>query len=103
MAQLKPKLKRLYVVRTYIDIEDMVLATIEIERVLGDLGETPYDPFMEEKDEDATRESSTNKHLLVLNETLIHLLGNMAIGMELMLAFLGIHLVVNYAKLMTTL
>jgi hypothetical protein len=27
---------------------------------------------MEEKDEDVTRESSTDKQLLVLNETLIH-------------------------------
>jgi hypothetical protein len=103
MVQLMPELRRLCVVRTYIDIENMVFTSIEIERVLGDLGEIPYDPFMEEKDEDTTRESSTNKHLLVLNETLIHFFGNMAIGMELMLAFLGIHLVVNYAKLTTTL
>jgi hypothetical protein len=28
------------VVRTYIDIEEMVIAATEIERVLGDLGET---------------------------------------------------------------
>jgi hypothetical protein len=32
--------------------------------VLGDLGETPYDPLKEEKDEDVTRESSTNKYIL---------------------------------------
>jgi hypothetical protein len=29
--------------------------------VLGDLGETPYDPLKEEKDEDATGESSIDK------------------------------------------
>jgi hypothetical protein len=40
--------------------------------VLGDLGETQYDPLKEEKDEDVIRESSTYKQLLVLNETLIH-------------------------------
>jgi hypothetical protein len=39
------------VVGTYTDIEEMVIAAIEIERVLGDLGETPYDPLREEKDE----------------------------------------------------
>jgi len=50
----------------------MVLAIIEIEKVLGDLGETPYDPLREEKDEDAIRKSSINKQLTVLNETLIH-------------------------------
>jgi len=62
------------VVRTYIDIEEMVIATtkIEIERVLGDLRETPYDSLREEKDEDTTKKSSTNKQLLMLNETLIH-------------------------------
>jgi len=60
------------VVRTYRDIKEMVLATIEIEGVLGDLGETPYDPFKEENDEDTTGESSTNKQLIVLNETSIH-------------------------------
>jgi len=40
--------------------------------VLGDLGETQYDPLKEEKDEDVIKESSTYKQLLVLNETLIH-------------------------------
>jgi hypothetical protein len=40
--------------------------------VLGDLGETQYDPLKEEKDEDVIRESSTYKKLLMLNETLIH-------------------------------
>jgi hypothetical protein len=67
-----PKLKRLCVVRTYTKIEEMVIATIEIERVLGDLGETPYDTLREEKDEDVTGESSTDKQLSMLNETLIH-------------------------------
>ncbi len=50
-----------------------MIATIKIERVLGDLGETPYDPLREEKDEDVTGESSTDKQLSMLNETLIHL------------------------------
>jgi hypothetical protein len=50
----------------------MVIAVTKIEKVLRDLGETPHDPLKEEKDEDATKESSTNKQLSVLNETLIH-------------------------------
>jgi len=49
------------VVRTCIDIEEMMIATIEIERVLRDLGETPYEPLKEEKDEDVIRESSIDK------------------------------------------
>jgi hypothetical protein len=59
-------------VRVAIKIKEMVIATIEIERVLGDLGATPYDPHREEKDEDATRKSSIDKQLSMLNETLIH-------------------------------
>jgi hypothetical protein len=59
------------VVRNYTNIEEMVSAATKVEKVLGDLGETPYDPLKEEKDKDATRKSSTNKQLSVLNETLI--------------------------------
>ncbi len=59
-------------VKTYTHIEKMVITTTEIERILGDLGEILYDPVKEEKDEDAIGESSTDKQLSVLNETLIH-------------------------------
>jgi len=72
LAQLKLELRILCVVRTNIDIEEMVIATIEIERVLRDLGQTPCDPLREEKDEDVIKESSTDKKLSMLNETLIH-------------------------------
>jgi hypothetical protein len=72
LSQLRPKLRRLYVVRTYTNIKKMVLATTKIERVLRGLGETPYDPFREEKDEDTTGKSSTNKQLSMLYEILIH-------------------------------
>ncbi len=52
LAQFRPEFRRLCVVKTYIDIKEMVIATTEMERVLGNLGETPYDPLREEKDED---------------------------------------------------
>ncbi len=58
-------------VRTYIDIDEMVIVAIKIEKVLGNLGQTPYDPLKEEKDEDTIGKSFTNKQLLVLNEILI--------------------------------
>ncbi len=50
----------------------MVIAIIDIDNVLRDLGETPYDPLKEEKDEDAIGESFIDKQLSMLNETLIH-------------------------------
>ncbi len=48
-------------VKTYTNIEEMVSVATKIKRVLRDLGETPYDPLKEEKDEDVLGESSINK------------------------------------------
>ncbi len=45
LAQFRPELRRLCVVRTYTNIDEMVIVATKIERVLGDLGETPYDPL----------------------------------------------------------
>jgi hypothetical protein len=74
LARLRLELRRLCVVKTYTDIEEMVIVAIKIQRLLGDLGETPYDPLREEKDEDVIGESSIDKQLSMLNETLIHFL-----------------------------
>jgi hypothetical protein len=46
-------------VRTYINIEKVVVVVAEIERMLGKLGETPYKPMKEEYDETTSRESTT--------------------------------------------
>jgi predicted component of viral defense system (DUF524 family) len=42
MVRLKLEIRKLCVVRTYIDIEEVVVVLAKIERVLGKLGETPY-------------------------------------------------------------
>jgi len=39
------------VVRTFVNIEELVGAAIELERVLGELGETPFEPLKEEQEE----------------------------------------------------
>jgi len=44
-----------------IDIDEMVIVAIKIERVLRNLGQTPYDPLREKKDEDTIGKSFTNK------------------------------------------
>jgi hypothetical protein len=44
---LRLKFKKLCVVKIYIDIEEVVVVATEIERVLGQLGETPYEPMKE--------------------------------------------------------
>ncbi len=37
--------------RTFADIEELVGAASELERVLGELGETPFEPLREEQEE----------------------------------------------------
>jgi hypothetical protein len=38
-------------VRSYSNIEKILVEVKEIERVLGELGETPFEPFKEEQKE----------------------------------------------------
>ncbi len=42
-------------VRTFIDIEKLMGAITELERVLGELGETPYELLKEEQKEGASK------------------------------------------------
>ncbi len=58
-------------VRTFADIEELVGAATEVERVLGELGETPYEPLREEQEEE-TSESNVEKQVSALNNTLIN-------------------------------
>jgi predicted component of viral defense system (DUF524 family) len=43
LAKLRPEIRKLCVVRTFVDIKELVGAATEVERVLGELGETPYE------------------------------------------------------------
>jgi len=40
LAKLKPKIRKLCMVKTYTNIEEVVVAVVEIERILGKLKET---------------------------------------------------------------
>ncbi len=46
-------------------------AAIEVERVLGELGETPFEPLKEEQEE-GTEETIMEKQVTALNETLVN-------------------------------
>ncbi len=72
LARLRPEIRRLYMVRTFTDIEELVGAATEVERVLGELGETPYESLPEEQEKEAP-ESNVEKQVAVLNNTIIHL------------------------------
>jgi hypothetical protein len=54
LARLRPEIRKLCVVRTFTDIEELVGAATEFERVLGELGETPYEPLREEQEEETS-------------------------------------------------
>ncbi len=72
LARLRPEIRKLCMVRAFADIEELVDAAVEVERVLGELGETPLEPFKEEREE-VTEENIMEKQVSTLNETLINL------------------------------
>jgi len=64
LARLRPEIRKLCVVRTFTDIEELVGAATEVERILGELGETPYEPLKEEQKEESSQTSWRNRSLL---------------------------------------
>jgi len=73
LGRLRPEIRKLCVVRTFADIEELVGAATELERVLGELGETPYEPLKEEQEE-GVEETMMEKQVNALNNTLINFL-----------------------------
>jgi hypothetical protein len=73
LARLRPEIRKLCVVRMFADIEKLVSAAIELERVLGELGEIPFEPLKEEQEEGVT-ETMMEKQVIALNNTLINFL-----------------------------
>jgi hypothetical protein len=73
LARLRPEIRKLCVVRTFVDIKEMVGAVVEVERVLGEFGETPFEPLQEEHEEE-TSESNVERQVTALNNTLINFL-----------------------------
>jgi len=47
LARLRLKIRKMCVVKIYVDIEEVVVTTIEIKRVLGELREIPHEPMKE--------------------------------------------------------
>ncbi len=72
LARLRPEIRKLCVVRAFVNIEELVATAIEVEKVLGELGETPLEPLKEERDE-VIEETIMEKQVTTLNETLINL------------------------------
>jgi len=57
-------------------MDELLVVAIEVEKILGEIGKTPYEPLHEEREEElALGNISNNKHLQVLNETLVNYFG----------------------------
>jgi hypothetical protein len=50
VEQRQPKIKKLCVVREYVNMEALLVVILEIEKVFRELGEAPYEPFKEEQE-----------------------------------------------------
>jgi hypothetical protein len=78
LGKLRPEIRKICVVRTYADIEEMVGAATELKRVLGELGETPFEPLKEEQEE-GVAETMMEKQVNAFNDTLINFMkGNVS-------------------------
>jgi hypothetical protein len=55
----------------FTDIEELVGATTKLETMLGELGETPYEPLKKEREVGAL-ETMMEKQVIALNNTLIN-------------------------------
>ncbi len=71
LARLRPEIRKLCVVRAFADIEELVGAMTKVEKVLGELGETPYEPLKEEQKEESSH-TIMEKQVITLNDTFIN-------------------------------
>ncbi len=62
-------------VRTYVDIKEVVVVVVAIEKVLRELGETPYEPMKEEQNEIIVGKPTMDIQWQIFNETLINFFG----------------------------
>jgi hypothetical protein len=59
-------------VRTYANVEAILATAKDVERVLGDLGETPFELFKEEQEEGMHDDTLLEKQVFTLNESFIN-------------------------------
>jgi hypothetical protein len=81
LARLRPEIRKWCIVQTFADIEELVGAAIEVEKVLAELGETPYEPLREEQEEEAL-ENNMEKQVDALKNALINFFKGNALNPE---------------------
>lgn len=51
LAHLHLDIKKLFMVRSYANVEEMLVVAKEVEKVLGELGKTPFESLKEKQEE----------------------------------------------------
>jgi len=59
-------------VKSYTNVEKMLVATKDVKRMLGELRETPFEPFKEEHEKGMHSDIALDKHVTILNESFIN-------------------------------
>jgi len=52
LTHLRPEIKKLCVVRTYVNMDELLATSIKVEKVFGEIRETPYEPLKDERSEE---------------------------------------------------
>ncbi len=65
------KIKKIVVVKTYANVEEMLVVAKDVERVLGELGEMLFEPLKEEQEEGTIAYTRLEKQESALNESRI--------------------------------
>jgi hypothetical protein len=59
-------------VRTYANVEEIFATTKDVEQVLGELGEMPFEPLKEEQEEGMHNDTLLENQVFALNESFIN-------------------------------
>ncbi len=61
MAHFKLEIRKFYVVRTYVDMDELFASTIEVEKVMGEIGEMPFEPLKDEREDEMNEKETSTK------------------------------------------
>ncbi len=64
-------IKKLFMVRSYANVEEMLVVVKEVDKVLGELGKTPFEPLKEKQEENMISNVVLKKYVTILNEYFI--------------------------------
>jgi hypothetical protein len=61
LAHFRPEIKKLCVVRTYADMDEFLASTIEVDKVMGEIGEMPFEPLKDEREDEMNERKTSTK------------------------------------------